>query len=139
MIKKILLVDDEIDVQIWIADFLRNHGLHVDAYANGVQASQKIRENKYDLIITDLQMPKEDGISVIYKVRNVWPLNKKTPVIVITGAAGKENNALMITESLEKLDIKVLHKPFTPDTLLEEVCNAFGISIDDVDILLSAG
>ncbi len=133
--KKILLIDDEIEVQAWISDFLRNNGMHVEAYANGAQAGKKLREEKFDLIITDLNMPEEDGVSVIFKVKNVLRENRKTPIIVITGTVPDESTRLLMSD-LKKLEIEVLNKPFTPEELLESVCAAFGISASEVGDLL---
>lgn len=135
--KKILLVDDAIEIQAWIADFLRNHYIHVQASANGAQAIKELSATKYDIVLTDLSMPQEDGISVIYKIKNnLVPLNRHTPVIVITGKAQSADGNIII-EGLETLGIKILHKPFTPEDLLEAVCTALGIDVKDIDSLMA--
>lgn len=137
--KKLLLIDDTIEIQAWVADYLRNHGIHVRACANGNQAIKELKKDKYDIVVTDLRMPEEDGISVIYKMMNgVVPLNKKTPIIVITGAASLQDSQ-MIIQGLESLDIKVLHKPFEPEDILKAVCDALKIDIKDVGTLLTMG
>lgn len=133
--KKVILIDDEIEIQVLIADFLRNHGVHVDAFADVAEAGEKLNDEKYDLIITDLRMPEEDGVSVIYKAKNVWLKNTQTPIIVVTGAA-KHENGQMVLESLEKLGIKVIQKPFSPEDILEAACTAFGIDISEIHTLL---
>ena len=135
--KEVLLVDDELEIQILVADFLRNCGIKVEAYANGQQAGKRLRERSYDLIITDLRMPQEDGFSIIYKARNVWRSSSKTPIIVITGAANSEDFDFSI-EDLDKHNIQFLEKPFDLDDLFKMVCNAFGIDVADAGTLLTA-
>ncbi len=134
--KEVLLVDDELEIQILVADFLRNYGVKVEAYANGQQAAKRLQVRSYDLIITDLRMPEEDGFSVIYKARNQWRDSAKTPIIVITGATKSDNFDFSI-ENLPKNNIQVLRKPFELDELLAMVCTAFGIDVADADSLLS--
>lgn len=133
--KSVLLVDDEIDIQVMIADFLRNYGLRVEAYANGKQANDRLSSQKYDLIITDLRMPEEDGFSLVYKIRNYWQNSKNTPIIIISGAAQKKDFEDSIA-SLKKHNILFLEKPFEMDALIDSVCKSFGLSdIEELQII----
>lgn len=134
--KEALLVDDELEIQIMVADFLRNCGIKIEACANGQQASKRLQEKNYDLIITDLRMPEEDGFSVIYKARNQCKGSAKTPIIVITGATKADDFDFSI-QNLIQHNIQVLKKPFELDELLEMVCKAFGIDVADAGSLLT--
>ncbi len=129
--KKVLVIDDEIEIQALIANFLRNYGVHVEAYANGLQASKKIKIRNYDLIITDLKMPEEDGFSIVYKARYIWPNTRKTPIIIITGA-GKEAHFEIMNCNLDQHRMKILKKPFEMEKLLEAVCEAFHLEYDKI-------
>ena len=125
--KKILLVDDQIDIQSIIADVLRNYGVYVDAAEDGIQARKKIDQTTYDLIITDLKMPNEDGFSFIYKVRNTLFKTADTPILVITGG-GESFDFNVSLESLEEDGFKILKKPFSKQQLLDAVCEVFNVS-----------
>lgn len=119
--KKVILIDDEIDMQSFIATFLRNYGVHVEAYAGGDLLHKKMNEHAYDLVITDIHMPHEDGMSIVYKTRNVWAKNNKTPIIIITGTTKADHL------NVKNNDIQILKKPFLPEDLLKMVCVIFGV------------
>lgn len=132
--KHVLLVDDQIDIQEMLADLLRNHGVKVSAYANGKQAEKCLKEQRYDLIVTDLQMPKVDGFTFIEKVRGKTSNNTHTPIIVITGGQTTSEDRLY---QLEKdSNAQILKKPFTKQAFLDSVCAAFGIGPADIHTLI---
>ncbi len=132
--KKILLVEDEIEIQSLIADLLRNRGILVDAYANGAQATQALQKQDYDLIITDLSMPGEDGFSFIYKVKNVLSKKSKIPILVITGRA-KDASFHAGLENIKDYNVGILTKPFMPGDLLTSVSKVFNVPVDKLDTL----
>ena len=108
----ILVIDDQIDIQEILADFLRNSGYVVEACANGVQAAQKIKEKQYSLIITDLMMPKGDGFSFIATTNG----RLETPVLIMTGGSNFEKYREKI-ETLKNAGYIALKKPFSKDEL----------------------
>lgn len=110
--KNILVVDDQIDIQEIIADFLRNNGYNVEACSNGVQAEKRIKEKEYALIITDLMMPKGDGFSFIVNTNG----RMETPVIVMTGGSNFQKHGERI-QTLADAGYTILKKPFTKDAL----------------------
>lgn len=114
--KNILVIDDQIDIQEILADFLRNNGYVVEACSNGVQAAQKIKEKQFSLIITDLMMPKGDGFSFIASTNG----HLNTPVLVMTGGSNFEKYGDKI-KTLENAGYIVLKKPFSKDKLEETV------------------
>ena len=113
--KNVLVIDDQIDIQEIIADFLRNSGYVVEACSNGVQAAQKVKLKKYSLIITDLMMPKGDGFSFIASTNG----RLNTPVLVMTGGSNFEKYREKI-ETLQDAGFVILKKPFSK-TALETV------------------
>lgn len=130
--KTVLLIDDQIDIQSLIADVLRNHGIKVEAAADGLEATQILKEKSFDLIITDLKMPNEDGFSFIYKARNTILNSENTPILIITGG-GESFDFNVSLEGLQESGIKVLKKPFSKQQLLDAVCEVFGVkSLEDL-------
>lgn len=81
--KKILLIDDS-TVQLLNAKFiLRNAGYDVVTVADAEQAMDSITSTLPDLIITDLNMPKLDGISLVRTIRTL-PAFKRTPILIMS-------------------------------------------------------
>ena len=79
---KILVVDDEANVLLTMTSILRQEGYEVDAAEGGEQALAAIRERFYDLVLTDMNMPRIDGMQVLAEVRKRSP---NTVTLVITG------------------------------------------------------
>ncbi len=110
--KSILVIDDQIDIQEILADFLRNSGYLVEACSNGIQAAQKVKNKKFSLIITDLMMPKGDGFSFIANTNG----RLHTPVLVMTGGSNFEKYAEKI-QTLKDAGYIILKKPFSKNEL----------------------
>lgn len=83
--KKALAIDDSPTVRIAIKMTLERAGFEVDLAADGVEAIQKIdiTSNRFHLIITDLNMPRMDGIELIRAVR-ANPAYRFTPILILT-------------------------------------------------------
>jgi len=77
----ILYVEDDSIVRELTLDLLGNYATTIYSAENGNDAFEQFKENTIDLVITDLIMPKSDGMSLIKKIRNI---NKKVPVIIIS-------------------------------------------------------
>jgi YesN/AraC family two-component response regulator len=89
----ILVVEDEIEIQTYLIRFLsRLFGL-VDSANNGDEALKKYRQNKYDIVITDIKMPQMDGLKLIGEIRNI---NKHQPIIV----SSAHNESCLLIELL---------------------------------------
>lgn len=109
-IEKILVVDDEMLVRTFLAETLRRKNLDVTTAENGTKAISLIKDNVYDMVITDMKMPDVTGIDVLRKVKEVSP---GTIVVVIT-AFGSIENAV---EAMRLGAFNYLIKPFSPDTI----------------------
>ncbi len=79
---KILVVDDEANVLFTTTSILRQEGYDVEGLGSGAEAIQAIREKHYDLVLTDLKMPRVDGLAVLAEVRKRSP---NTVTVMITG------------------------------------------------------
>ena len=78
----ILLVDDEEMVRSTIADMLLVLGHHTLEAGDGVEALEILKNNCFDLIITDVGMPNMDGLTLIEQIRKA---QIETPIIVVAG------------------------------------------------------
>src|SRR5260370_40754692 len=84
---KILVVDDEPNVLITVEAILAMEGYDVDARGDPEAALEAIRTHHYDLVLTDLKMPKVDGLAILAEVRKSSP---PTVTIMIAGNASVE-------------------------------------------------
>ena len=109
-IEKILVVDDEMIVRNFLAETLKRRGLEVFSAENGTKAIALLKENVFDLVITDMNMPDLTGIDVLRKTKELSP---STIVVVIT-AFGTIENAV---EAMRLGAFNYLLKPFSPDTI----------------------
>ena len=86
--KKIMVVDDELDMRVFVSTLLETSGYKPYVATHGVEGLQMAREIKPDLIILDVMMPKQGGIQMYRELKTDETL-KKIPVIILTGIAKK--------------------------------------------------
>lgn len=79
--KKVLVVDDEDDVRLFLQDFLSERDLQVGAAGSGEEALESIEQTKPDIILLDLMMPGMDGLECLEKIKKMHP---EINVIMIT-------------------------------------------------------
>lgn len=113
---RILLVDDDPMITELVVDMLSLEGYDVDTANNGIEALQKLERQRYDLIITDLHMPKLDG-SGFYRELAQRKLHSLKRIIFLTGTAGVSEEHRFVRES----GVPVLFKPFNVSELIELV------------------
>jgi two-component system, OmpR family, alkaline phosphatase synthesis response regulator PhoP len=122
MSKKILLCDDEIHIVRTAEIRLVQAGFTVRIARDGQEAWEAILEDQPDVVVTDLQMPRMDGLELIQRIR----ANAKTkdlPVLMLT-AKGFE---LAREELMQKWGIfAILSKPFSPRELARLIDQALG-------------
>ncbi len=102
----ILVVDDEPKLCHLIEELLKLEGYRVDISISNMEALQMIKENKYQMLITDLKMPGIDGLELIQKARE---LNPEIRTIMITGDETVETAVQSLKHEIDD-DIK---KPFS--------------------------
>jgi phosphate regulon transcriptional regulator PhoB len=81
--KKILVVDDEIDIAELVAYNLKKEGFLIDLAHDGETALRRVRDNKYDLLILDLMLPGIQGMELCRLIRNN-PRSAAIPIIMLT-------------------------------------------------------
>ena len=89
---KILIAEDELLMLKALEFKLKKDGYQVEIASDGKQAMEKVKNNTYDLILTDIMMPFVGGMEVLSFIKND-PIKKHTPVIILS-AVGLENIVL---------------------------------------------
>ena len=102
---KVLILDDEPIVLKRLKPALEKSGYDVEAFSRSLEASNRIMEKEFDIVITDLKMEGIDGMEFLTRVKDRSPV---TEVIVITGFATMET----AKESFKKGVFDFLAKPF---------------------------
>lgn len=77
----ILVVDDDAEIGVLLNRYLSGHGYRVSTAGNGAELRASLREHRIDLMLLDLGLPGEDGLSLLRQFRHHW----HGPVIVISG------------------------------------------------------
>jgi len=117
--KNILLIDDDRHVLNSVATFLKDHGYKVQCAVSGEEAIKMAKDTDFDLVVTDVRMPKIDGIDTIQKIRKMRSeaAAAQIPELIITGFAGGDAE-----KRAEKLGIKdCIYKPFSISEFLEAI------------------
>ncbi|MBS4957335.1 MAG: response regulator transcription factor [Clostridium sp.] len=111
---KILVVEDDNQIQELIVEFLSSQDYIVDTANDGVQGYEKFKSGKYDLVILDVMMPKLDGHSLCKMIRNI---DKEVSVIFLTALGDEENE-------IKGFDLRAddyISKPFSFNILIKRV------------------
>lgn len=114
---KILVVDDEIKMRRVLQMILQKEGYEIVTSKDGREALQKVEEENFDLVLTDMKMPGLSGIDLLKKIRES---DKEIPVIMIT-AYGTVETAV---KAMKEGAYDYLLKPFEKDEMKIIVANA---------------
>jgi DNA-binding response OmpR family regulator len=106
----ILVVDDEKNIRMTMVHALESSGFHVESALNGEEALLMLKASHFDLVFLDIKMPGLDGIEVLRRTRESWPMMR---VVVIT-AHGTVDNAV---EAMKLGAADFIQKPFTPEEI----------------------
>lgn len=110
----ILVVDDDREIRDLLGRFLVKHGLRVSTAADGRQMNAHLKDNAVNLIVLDVMMPGEDGLTL---TRNLRAAKNRLPIIMLT-AMGEETDRIV---GLEMGADDYLAKPFNPRELLARI------------------
>ncbi len=111
---KILLAEDDNDMRRFLVKALQNAGYAVVSFDNGLEAYNRLREEPFELLLTDIVMPEMDGIEL---ARRATELDPDIKVMFITGFAAVALNP----DNQAPRQAKVLSKPFHLRDLVNEV------------------
>jgi PAS domain S-box-containing protein len=117
---KILFIEDDTDSREVLQLFLEQNGATVESVESAADAVAILEKSdgEFDVIISDLAMPNEDGYSLISRIRK-FPSNKcgKTPALALSAFASKENKEKAFLSGFQKYHTK----PFEPDLLIKDI------------------
>ncbi len=111
---KIILAEDDSAMRRFLVKALQNAGYDVISFDNGLSAYQRLREEPFELLLTDIVMPEMDGIEL---ARRASELDPDMKIMFITGFAAVALNP----DSQAPKEAKVLSKPFHLRDLVNEV------------------
>jgi two-component system, OmpR family, response regulator len=111
--RHLLVVDDDRELCVLLSKFLSRHGYRVSVAPNGAAMTQTLKNARIDLVILDIMLPGEDGLSLCRRMR----ANGATPIIMLT-AVGEETDRII---GLEIGADDYLAKPFSPRELLARI------------------
>ena len=111
---KILLAEDDNDMRRFLVKALQNAGYVVTSFDNGLSAYNRLREEPFELLLTDIVMPEMDGIEL---ARRATELDPEIKVMFITGFAAVALNP----DNAAPKDARILSKPFHLRDLVNEV------------------
>lgn len=110
---RVLMIEDDRDIADLTAKFLRSNGLQVSVAPDGRAASAVLAQNRFDVVLIDLMLPGEDGLSIARRLR----ASQSVAIIMLT-ALGEETDRIV---GLEMGADDYLVKPFSPRELLARI------------------
>jgi DNA-binding NtrC family response regulator len=115
--RTILIVDDEEIIRDFLSEVLEDYA--VTLACDGDEAIERLKQTKFDLVITDLRMPRIPGEEVVRFARQTYPDAK---VVVISGYSSLST----VSQSVHNGACAFLSKPFSIKELIQTVDNAMG-------------
>jgi len=115
-VTKILAVDDSASMRQMVAFTLRGNGFDVVEARDGRQALDVAKSQNFDLVLSDVNMPQMDGISLVRELRTL-PSYKFTPILLLTTESGADKKS----QGKAAGATGWLVKPFDPDTLMATI------------------
>ncbi len=113
----ILIVDDDRDIRQLLADYLEKQGLRCTAAADGREMKAALETHRIDLVVLDLMMPGEDGLTLCRNLRASGGPHANTPILMLT-ARGEDMDRII---GLEMGADDYLAKPFVPRELFARI------------------
>jgi chemosensory pili system protein ChpA (sensor histidine kinase/response regulator) len=113
---KALIVDDSVSVRKFVSSVLEKNKYATVLTEDGPDALEKLRKEKFDIIITDLEMPKMHGFDLIQEIRS-YKKYQSIPIVILTGRAGKKHK----DKGKELGANAYITKPFKENDLLKSL------------------
>lgn len=143
----LLIVEDTEETAIFLSQILEDHGYQYQVARNGVEAISAMRDNRPELVLLDIMMPKKSGIQVLREIKSDPDL-ENIPVIVVTGMSevtgvdlqtgqeepNQDEGDVVAHELGAALGSKI--KRLTPDGLIEKPINP-AVLVEQIQNLLS--
>ncbi len=113
-VNRIIVLDDEAELRNMLQRFLTGHGFHVRAVADGKQLNRYLQREPYDLLVLDLMMEPEDGLSVCRRLRAE---GQTMPILMLTAKGDPADRVIGLDTGADDY----LAKPFLPDELVARI------------------
>lgn len=117
--KRIMVVDDEPGIRNLLFDVLSGEGFNVSLASDGKDSLSQMKKKRFDLVITDINMPRLDGIELLKRMKKA---GRKEKVIVMSGNSFKRADYKKEIPPI----VDQLHKPFRLKNFLDTVALALG-------------
>ena len=115
--KKILIIDDDVDICFLLSEFLKGHGFEVQYSFQALGGIKLLKDDRFDLVLVDFRLPDMEGIKLLQKIKQLHP---DLPAIVITGYSDVRTAVNVIKHGA----YDYVTKPILPDEILEKVKEA---------------
>jgi two-component system response regulator HydG len=115
--KKILIIDDEVNVAVLLSKFLTRNGFDVTSASSGNSGLEHLKNQEYDLVLCDYRLEDTDGREMLRKIKTQYP---QTGVIIITGYS----DIKMAVELIKMGAYDYISKPLYPDEILNTITKA---------------
>lgn len=122
MARKVLIIDDEQDMRLYLQTLFKKAGYETETAVNGEEALEKMKQVRPDFITLDILMPKKSGIN-FFKALRESNNNKDLPVIVLSGISGHKE---FFDEGPENGPSIFIEKPIEPESFLRKVTEFIG-------------
>ena len=118
-VNRILLAEDEVDTLMGLQKTLMKEGYSVDVARDGLEAAEKVRRERFDVVVSDLKMPHIDGMELLHMTKEA---NRSIVFIIITGY-GTVDSAV---EAMRLGASDYINKPFSTEELIGAIEKALG-------------
>ena len=115
--KKILIIDDEVNVALLLSKFLTRNGFDVTTASNGTSGMEYLKNGNFNLVLCDFRLEDTDGREMLKNIKTQYP---KTGVIIITGYS----DIKMAVELIKMGAYDYITKPLYPDEILNTITKA---------------
>src|ERR1700749_166173 len=115
--KKILIIDDEVNVALLLSKFLTRNGFDITTAATGSGGLELLKNGSFDLVLCDFRLEDTDGREMLKSIKTQYP---KTGVIIITGYS----DIKMAVELIKMGAYDYITKPLYPDEILNTINKA---------------
>ncbi|KUJ00659.1 osmolarity response regulator transcription factor OmpR [Vibrio sp. MEBiC08052] len=112
--EKILVVDDDARLRSLLERYLSDQGYHVRSVANSEQMDRLLARENFHLMVLDLMLPGEDGLSICHRLRQS---NNQLPILMLTAKGDEEDRITGLEQGADDY----LPKPFNPRELLARI------------------
>jgi CheY-like chemotaxis protein len=115
--QKILIVDDDYIIRDFCHEFLTQNGYNVTVVCDGAEAIERLKLYVYDIIISDINMPRINGIELFRRLEKEYPFLVDR-FLFITGNMPEDTES---SEILSRMPERIIQKPFRPNGFLETI------------------